>query len=114
MGQCLEIGKGIIAYTNGDERIKKYSVTVLLHTVYKIWETTISNILNQILNLLTEDNPRAHKTKRSEMGIIYFTIKQIPNKNINDYMLLDISKAFDRGDRRTHCWVLYAKVFAYR
>ena len=68
----------IFFFKKGDERkINNYRPITRLPTIYKIWPTILSNRLTPILNLLTNEQQCAYKTKKSTMDIIYLIKKQI-------------------------------------
>ena len=85
---------------NAKDNINNYRPIKLTNMVYKIWATITSQRLNPILNLLTEDDQYAYKTRRSTVDILAIASNQLKSSDTPQLILFDISKAF--GDIERH------------
>ena len=66
-----------LLHKNGNRNLlRNYRPITLLNTIYKIWATIMTNRLAPVLNLITNDNQCAYKTKRSTSDVIFY-IKQL-------------------------------------
>ena len=103
----------IFFFKKGDKRnINNYRPITLLPTIYKIWSTILSNRLTPILNLLTNEQQCAYKTKKSTMDIIYLIKNKYIKGEIKGQILLGLSKAFDRINR-SKLWYIFFTNTAY-
>ena len=75
--------------------------------IYKIWATIMSQRLNPILNLLTQDEQYAYKHKRSAIDILATVNNQLKNDTTQQTILFDFSKAFGNIERDT----IWAKLY---
>lgn len=81
MPDCWEIGIVILIFKkNGPKDLNNYRPITLLTTIYKIWAPIITNRLNPITNLITEDTQCGYKAKKSTMDIIFCLKTEIYKK----------------------------------
>ena len=62
------------------------------------------------MNLITNDNQCAYKSKRYTMDVIYCIANQFVKNEIRGRSSFDLSKAFGGINRNKLRWILYAKV----
>ena len=79
--------------------LDNYRPIALINMIYKIWATIMSQRLNPILNLLTDDDQYAYKSKRSTIDILAIANNQFKNDATQQMILFDFSKAFDNIER---------------
>ena len=105
--------KGIITLifkSGARNNLDDFRPIALLQTIYRIWETVITNRISPIMIILAKENRCAYKAKRSTSDDIYYYIKQnfIQNKIIW-HISFDLSKAFGGIDRNRLRRDLYEK-----
>merc|ERR1712105_404003 len=76
-------GQILFIHKSGDRKhLDNYRPITLLPTIYKLWETIMSNIITPILNIITNDQQCAYRANKYTMEIIY-NIKKKPIKRCN-------------------------------
>ena len=87
--------------------LDNYRPITLINIIYKIWATVMTRRLNPILNLLTNDDQYAYKSKRSTIDIQAIVNNPLKNSATQKMILFDFSKAFDNIERD----ILRAKLY---
>ena len=101
---------GVIVYIkwSGKTPLINFGPSTLLSSIYKIWDTAITNRLTHITNMLTEEGQHAYKPNKSTTDVIYDIKRDLVKKRCNGRILLGLSKAFGGirmgGDMEHFIW----------
>ena len=89
------------------KKLDNYRPVTLLNIIYKIWAIVITNRISPLMNHITSEMQTAYKKGRSTLDVLALVNNHMNKDDNASLILIDLSKAFDRINRKVLWTTLY-------